>query len=199
MFACLVASLIVLVMLALVPPPVSIQTEEQWRDAIAGEHFDRTVTRVRRECADRILDFHVFAQEFLGVDASARGPVTWDQAAAQVLMAETDVSRFLDIDPQGIRKVRESIAEGKPMCVKEPCADHLTPVVFDRIVATCGLAVGQTHNFDRAIVWDHAQLDQRKPFIVILGGAILVLSCFSVFYGVTVGRLVSWIRHGSKI
>ena len=145
MFACLVASLIVLVMLALVPPPVSIQTEEQWRDAIAGEHFDRTVTRVRRECADRILDFHVFAQEFWGVDASARGPVTWDQAAAQVLMAETDVSRFLDIDPQGIRKVRESIAEGKPMCVKEPCADHLTPVVFDRIVATCGLAVGQTH------------------------------------------------------
>ena len=182
-----------LLVTAFLPLPFNVRRDEGWHDSSAGQMPERTIKRVATRCADSILNGKSFARDYW-ILASVGDPVA--AAVTQILIGQNERPTYVDVVDSDMKLVHTQLASQGPICLQQLCTTQLNARLLQQVISSCGTAVAQSRYSAWILDWNQDQMERRMPLLLSLVGLLILLSCLSLFYASTIGRLLSWIKTG---
>lgn len=193
-FAVLILSSLLLIGLLTLPTPFYIGSNAtNWNDVEPGQSVDRTITRVKTECASNALGGgHAFAKDFWIIESIE------DEYSRMIGLNDGtfEIATTIDYTEQDLQRIKKQLSGTKKSCVDELCVERLTLKAFNSIVSACGHNVGQHREVKLGgidwLILEH--FHDRSPWTFISLVLILISLLTGVLYETTLGRLLRWIR-----
>jgi hypothetical protein len=199
-FLLFILSALTLIVLAVLPNPVQVETYEEWKDVVGTESADRQVTRIDTKCGAEVFGgVAPFAREYQIIGAFAsENPyfriITEDNIEKG---QEFGIASEVDLTKQEMAFFDLQLQAKEPICLKGACVTKLDAPLFAKIVSLCSKPVSQHRHEISNTKWHLLEnLETASPWSQIsMTGAVTFLF-LSLFYEKTIGRLMKWIRTG---